>query len=215
MKRDPIFAAEQALRGDLSGWLHDHTEDDGDCMIWQFGCCNKGRTPACHLPRALPSRPNHVRKLSSVTRIVYEEFHHAAIKKGRAVWRACGNPRCVAPTHLRCDTYKVMAKKMGALGFLKADLIGAARRRDVMLRKSKLTWDDVQEIRRIMDQIPALPNFSKAGETDQIGRSEMQQRLAEKYGVGIRAIQGVVRGKSWKVPPANHGPFAQLLRLAA
>lgn len=90
-------------------------------------------------------------------RYMYEKVV-GPIPEGLILHHTCNTPRCVNPEHLRPVTH--------------AENIQAGR-------SSKLTADDVREIRRL----------AAAGTNRQL--------LAERYGINSRYIYRVLRGSAW------------------
>ena len=216
MKRDPIFAAEQALRGDLFGWLHDHTEQEGECMIWQHGCWKDGSLPIMRLPRALPAMPKVKSKKVSVQRAVWEVASGKAIPKGWLVWATCGNKQCVNPDHIRAGTRKQMIDHKTRAGCYKLSIAEKIKRAKEQQEKSRLTWDDIRTIRAEMDATPSLRyNIGQRTRPDGIGRVRKAQELAARYGVSLKQIEKITRGDQWREQFAQQNPFAQLIGLSA
>lgn len=215
MKRDPIFAAEQALRGDLFGWLNDLTEEDeAGCWIWQGGTANEGSCPVTSMPRAYPPKPGRA-KIRPVARIVWEAYTFCAIPEGRVVWNSCANSMCVNPDHLRCTSRKEMIARQTAQGRHKRSVEVKRKMAAIVRARSGLTWDDVQAIRLFMAEIETIrvaPGFPRPNHP---GRRESMEFLAQQYGVSYYVIKRIVGNESWRDPPANVNPFSQLLRIAA
>jgi hypothetical protein len=209
---DRIFAAEQALRGDLDGWLHDHTEQEGDCLIWQGGSNDKGRRPIMRLPSAFPKSPTHKPRTMPTRRVVYEQYHGVSVPSDMYVWNknTCGDIRCIRPDHLICTTRAVMLASMAKAGRLEMNEIHRMKVAENSRRRSPLTWEIVEEIRRVMDGIPA----NRSGKPGS-ARSDMYMRLSEQFGVDYRTVMDVANRRRWVRPQfAANNPFAQLLMAA-
>ncbi len=88
---------------------------------------------------------------------------HGKIPRGLCVCHHCDNPSCVNPSHLF----------LGTQGDNQLDAVRKGR-------KSKLTVDEVREIREIQDE---------GGWT--------QQEIADAFGVDRSTIYSIKRGKTW------------------
>lgn len=209
---DSIFHAEQALRGDLDGWIHDHTEQEGDCLIWQGGYSNSGRTPSMVMPRALPAKPGKRARRTGVNKVVWEQFHGKAAPKGWSIWNTCGDSRCVNPLHLRCSTRKEMMRNQVRLGKHQKSAVAKKKMAIINRERTGVTWDDVTRIRQIMSEVSANRGFFGKARHDRPGRQETMRRLAAEFGMSFHAIRRIVEYRSWAdAPPANQNPFAQLM----
>ncbi len=212
---DRIFAAEQALRGDLDGWLHDHTEQEGDCLIWQGWTSGAGSRPAMALPSPAPRQPGTKKKKVLVRRVIWETINGVSLPDHYRTWVKCGHPLCVNPAHIVATTRKEMEYMMARQGRFKRDDMYCAVQANRAQGRSKLTWDDVNEIRAVLDSItPARYDFER-GCVEGISRHQVMRDLAQRYGVSFSAIKAIVHGERWKAPPATQNPFSQLLKLAA
>lgn len=215
MKRDPIFAAEQALRGDLFGWLNDLTEeDDAGCWIWQGGKANKCTCPITSMPRAYPPKPGRA-QIRPVARVVWEELKGQPIPDGYTVWTSCANSLCVNPDHLRCTSRKEMVYRQTAQGRHKRSPIVSKKMAEIVRSKTGLDWDDVQAIRLFMSGVGSVRVAPGMPRPNHIGRREAMELLAAQYGVSYYTIKRIISNETWREPPANVTPFSQLLRLAA
>lgn len=212
---DSIFHAEQALRGDLDGWINDHTEQEGDCMIWQGGYSNSGKTPSMVLPRALPAQPGKRARRTSVNKVVWEQFHGRATPDGWVVWNSCGDSRCVNPLHLRCTTRKQMVKAQTVQGRYRRDEAFTAKIRTMSQARSVLDWETVTAIRAELEGVTRVRRVPGIPGTDAVGRLQTMKALAEKHGVSFSAIKRIIHWETWKTPAKSSDPFAQMLRLAA
>lgn len=122
------------------------------------------------------------------------ELAFGPIPAGHSVCHKCDNPPCVNPYHLftgtRADNLKDMREKrrVGKNNRLRGELSGNAR----------LTWSNVQEIRRRYPEWPAVPE------------SKWDQKLGAEFGVSFQTIRDVVQRKTWRYPPeewvTNHRP---------
>ena len=204
MKRDYLFASEQALRGDLSGWLHDHTEEDEDgCLIWQHGFANHGQTPIVRLPHALPNPKGRKTRMVPVYRVVWEEVNRRSVPGGKVVYRLCQKLGCVNPDCLRVGTPKDVMRVRDRLGLN----CHAEKRlvRMAALRRARpgthLDMEKVREIRAAMHSVP-------------IGqRVDKYHDLAAVYGVTWHSIKKVVNNQVWTESTTAspfRGMFAEL-----
>jgi len=106
--------------------------------------------------------------------------HHGPIPDGLCVCHTCDNPICVNPAHLFLGT---QADNV-------ADMIHKGRRVNLVGEKngkSKLTWDDVCEIRRLY----------ATGECS-------QPALGRQFGVCHSTIGRIVRGEYWREAGHEH-----------
>lgn len=97
-------------------------------------------------------------------------YFKTPIPHGYCVCHSCDNPLCVNPDHLFLGTYADNAKDMVAK---RRSLRGERNHR------SKLTSSDVAEIRRRHLE------------------GEKQTMIARDYGVGLAAINHIIRGRNW------------------
>jgi hypothetical protein len=205
---DRIFAAEQALRGDLSGWLHDHTEQEGECMIWQGGIDHDG-IPYMKLPGAYPRQQPPKRKNTTVRRAVWEEFHHKMVPQKHKVWcRSSCAPGCINPEHLLSGTQKLRCSQLAQSGKLKRDIAVAAKCAELRrAEQSPLTWDDVDAIRKAVSAAPSARNAPGV-----VGKTAIKLQLAELYGMTLAGIDDICHGRRWAGPrPASEtGAFGAM-----
>jgi hypothetical protein len=191
------FASEQALRGDLDGWLNDHTESVGDCMEWQFGMANGGSIPSMVLPRPLPIPPGHRMGRVAVAKAVWEEVNKRTVPAGMCVYRRCQNPRCIAPGHLRLGK--------------QAD-IGRARRINKTARRTQLDRMRIAHSRRassVIDMDIARQIRQHMGNTPYGQREAAYQELASRHGISAKSIKNIALGRTWKETQLG-SPFAGL-----
>ena len=107
---------------------------EGDCLIWQRGCCNGH--PAVR----------HEGKTQLVRRVLWKEVY-GAIPTGQILQTTCEDLKCVNPDHLALSTYAKVAKKLGptVMGGLKRSTNVAKAKR--LQPCAKLNPAIVQEIR--------------------------------------------------------------------
>lgn len=191
------FASEQALRGDLDGWLHDHTEQVGDCMEWQFGMANSGVIPSMCLPRALPAIPGVKTRRVAVAKAVWEEANKKRVPPGKSVYRKCQNNRCINPDHLHIGTAKDIGKTRRTLK--KAGRTDLDKMRIAHSRRSRsvIDLDIARAIRVELSQVP----FGK--------RQEAYARKAGEVGLSVASVKKIVLGTMWRETQLAN-PFAGL-----
>lgn len=103
-------------------------------------------------------------------RASYEMFV-GRLEKGQVVYHACGNTWCVTPRHLRAGTYKEALEQR-----VKNRRNASGERHG----RAKLTWDDVDEIRRCHKEGMLISN------------------LALAFGVNWTTVSNVVKMRTWK-----------------
>jgi hypothetical protein len=91
------------------------------------------------------------------------ELHYGPIPEGMHVLHSCDHPECTNPRHLRLGTHDENMAEMHAKG----------------RGNTKLTADDVREIRRLLPV-------------------ETQKDIAARYGVTPSAISEIKTGKKWQ-----------------
>lgn len=108
------------------------------------------------------------RKYASAHRVSYIH-HHGEIPEGLVVRHKCRNRHCVNPNHLEVGTrVDNMADKVR----------DGTDNRGEKNHKAKLTPEQVHEIRN--------------------RASEVQERLAEEFGVSSQSIRNVIAHRNWK-----------------
>jgi len=123
------------------------------------------------------SRIDGSRKNIGAHRLSYE-IHKGEIPDGMYVCHHCDNRSCINPDHLFIGTHydNMMDRESKGRNKLPNPLRGED------CPTSKLTWDQVREMRAIGDDQP-------------------QKDLAEKYGVKRRTIWDVLNYRTWASPP--------------
>lgn len=204
------YSADQAMRGELEGWLHDNTDEVGDCMVWARGYSNSGKTPSMVMPQALPAKPGSARRVT-VSSVVWEQANRKRVPPGSAVWAMCGVVGCVHPKHLTCTTRPKMNAGHAKMGRHKRSI--ATREKILRTRQaiSPLSISDVVSIREALADVPSQQGgkFLRRGEKAD-GRMAAMKAQAEKYGVSFSSIKRIVSFTSWKTPN-QIGMFSQLL----
>lgn len=97
----------------------------------------------------------------------YSLVHDGVIPKGQ-VWCACGNDRCLEPTHMRTSL----------------DAPRPSRRAGSDVRRSTLTWPQVEEIRAWTPT----------------GGGEKMTALARRMGISRSAVAAIRTGRTWRRP---------------
>lgn len=139
--------------------------DEGGCWVWT-GTVNRGRGGYGEIRLSKDSR-------RQAHRLSYEVFL-GQIPDGMQVCHRCDNPPCVNPEHLFLGTQKENL----------ADSISKDRfQRGARHYKTKLTADDVREIRRLRDG------------------GMMHADIAERYGLSEEGAAGIARRKRWAHVP--------------
>ncbi|NMM21561.1 MAG: hypothetical protein HHJ15_16665 [Rhodoferax sp.] len=128
---EPIFAKSQ---DELLKKISNQSIPEGDCLIWQQGCCNGH--PAMR----------HDGKTQLVRRVLWKEMH-STIPSGQILRTTCEDLKCVNFKHLALSTYAKVAKKLGptVMGGLKRSANVAKAKR--LQSCAKLNPDIVAEIR--------------------------------------------------------------------
>jgi hypothetical protein len=103
------------------------------------------------------------------------ELEHGPIPDGVDVLHSCDNRACVNPRHLHLGNHRDNMKEMVARG-------RSAKKNGTLNGRSKLTWDDVRQIRRLYRW------RSKDRNT---------HALAKMFGVGQHTIHRIVSNKGW------------------
>lgn len=107
-------------------------------------------------------------------------LHYGDIKNSFFILHACDSPQCVNPGHLRQGTAKDNIH----------DCINRKRRFDPSGEnhgQAKLTWDSVNEIRKL------YPNSKKT-----VLLSELEE-IAKKYSVTTHCVKSVIKNTRWKI----------------
>jgi len=151
------------------------TIDDAGCAVWKLSCCNGH--PAM--------RKNG--KTVLVRRAVWED-ENSAIPAGNIVRMTCETKNCITPWHMELTTFSKLGKQMGSLGRMSGPLRSAKIAATKRAKHSKLTNDDVVEIRSSLET----------------GRA-----MAVKFGVNETHISRIKRNKCWK---DFTNPFSGLAR---
>lgn len=212
--RDTIFAAEQALRGDLDGWLHDHTEQEGECMIWQGGFSN-GSVPCMRLPKALPPKAGRG-SAASVRVVIWEEINKRKLKAGHVTWPSCGNHECINPAHLKSGTRKESYRSLRASGRHVLPFEAIAKNAEIRRSKSTVTWSAVHQLRADYMATPAQRYGFHNRDTGLIrpSRTDLIEDFAKEYNISAEAAWRIARGQTWKAETNLSNPFSQLLMAA-
>lgn len=139
------------------------TKYDGECEVW-IGYCRDGRSPIMHTRidgRRSTVCAHHVRWIAK---------RHQALPDG-IIRMACGNPLCMASSHMRALDRKEIFQENRDISRLKwRAMVSQGLRKSV----GKLTDAQVREIR-----------MSDAANTE----------LAKVYGVSRSLVSGIKRGK--------------------
>lgn len=144
--------------GAAQAWLTDYLAnlpDSTDCVEWPYG---KGKWGYGVVRWNGKSKPVH---------IIVNEAVRGPRPAGMETCHSCGNRACVNPAHLRWDT---------PINNQRDKLKHGTHNRGNKHYGSKLTADDVQEIRR---------------------SSDSQAQLAARFGVHPGTIQCVIDGRTW------------------
>lgn len=166
---DPLHVTQIDTRGmSIEDKLlaHGYDETETGCWIW------RGVSPGQRYGKlSLREAGEHVYR--SVHRLAYECWV-GPIPEGWVVRHRCDVTQCINPEHLEVGTY---ADNSG-------DMVVRGRQRDQRGEKhnmSKLTWTDVDNIRR---------TYYAGGIT--------QSELGARYGVTQSQISAITRGVRWK-----------------
>lgn len=150
----------------------------GDCWKWQ-GITSKSGVPKINI---FVGRGKNGRTVLSARRVVWE-LVKGPIPPKKLLTTNCGCVTCLNPDHLVLTTKSKVSQKNGARLDVKLKrAISNARNR----RRAKLTLDQVLVIRV---------------------SEERTRLLADRFGVGIAAINRIRSGRSWK---DYSNPFAGL-----
>lgn len=140
------------------------TQDDAGCAVWRYSCCNGH--PAMR----------HEGKTMLVRRAIWQD-EHGDIQPSKIVRMTCDTPKCVNPEHMTLTTFQKLAKEMGALGKMSGPIRSAKIAATKRAKYSKLTLEDVHEIRT----------------SDATGRA-----MAAKFNVDEKHISRIRLNHCWK-----------------
>lgn len=115
----------------------------------------------------------------TVHRVSYE-LHHGAITEGALVMHQCDNRRCWNPEHLMLGSHADNARDMASKGRCSFQKQKPAPLKGERNGQSKLTADEVAEIRQLV-----LDGFS-------------QESIARVYGVRQNMVSRIHTGASWR-----------------
>lgn len=154
--------------------IRERSVEEGDCWLWQAGKTHG--TPALR----------HAGRIIQVRRYIIEVLQGRPVPKGKLVSSCCDNLDCVNPDHIRIFTRAQLQAHTAKRTQYGDNPVRSMRLARAKQAASKLTWDQVREI-RAMDG------------TD--------RGIARELGVNFSTINHIRRHKTWR--EAN--PFAGLL----
>lgn len=122
-----------------------------------------------------------------VHRITYSETH-GPIPKGMCICHHCDNPPCYNIDHLFMGTQKDNIHDSISKGRFPYPPYKVGEDNGM----SKLTWEDVQEIREVARQSvrPGFVRFKRG--------ANISAKLARRFGVSEVMIRNVIRNDNWK-----------------
>ncbi len=128
-------------------WGYVDKKDEKDCWLW---------TGHKRGPSGYGGFKMYGEKEDYVHRISFELFIGRKIPKGMCVLHHCDTPLCVNPKHLWIGTHLENMKDMDAKG-RRANVKGEKNGR------SKLSWADIKNIRKIYAEGGAMSSYRKLG----------------------------------------------------
>lgn len=159
--------------------LHEeHCADVGQCWEWQSSFNSGG-----HPQMSYQCKPTLARRVAWV---LHKNVPMDSIK-GLRMWNVCANFRCINPACTRVGTYRQMFDALVEQGRTASSLSKRAACARVKRAASDLSYDDVREIRRAVEQ--GIP----------------RKDLAAKYRKSDSTINDIVNFKTWRetVGPAS------------
>lgn len=158
--------------------------EEGDCLIWQGG--------KAHGSPYLMAKIDGKRKSMAVRRYIAEVLQGRTVPPGRVVSMGCDCLDCVNPDHIRVYTRQQLVTRSANRTRFGEDPARKAKISAKKREQSKLTWNDVQEIR---------------------ASSESSRTMSRRTGIPFATIQGIRAYRTW-VDHASVNPFSQLIRKA-
>lgn len=158
-------------------YVHDRSVEEGDCWIWQ-GVMNNSR-PQMQIPGT--------RTRIAVRRHLWLSLRNPDLPSSSWVTTKCDTLGCVNPAHLCLTTNSKAQQKAGEQGKFSAVSRRAKIAKSKQAAVSKLTAQDVAEIR---------------------ASDEILRVVAERYGIAKNTVWAIRNGTRWR----NYSsPFAGLM----
>lgn len=160
-------------------WIEARCDEEGDCLVWR-GNCDCGRPRYRFRDEGLDSSL-HLRP------VAWKVVKKRALNARECLTMACGNSRCLNPSHMRVTTKQKVLERTNQRP-ITVRIRHAAITRTIRAQRAKLTMEQARMVRE-----------SDRTLTD----------LAQELGVSFQLLSKVRRGEAWPEIEAN--PFTGLM----
>lgn len=155
--------------------IRERIVEEGDCWLWQAGKSHD--TPALR----------HDGRVIQVRRYIVEVLQGKTVPKGMLVSCRCENLDCVNPDHIRIFTRAQLQAHTAKRTQYGADPLRSMRLARAKQAASKLTWEQVREIR-------AMEGTDKG--------------IARKLGLNFSLVNCIRKHRTWR---ESNNPFIGLM----